>query len=104
MRKLDSTRGDGRGGVVCVGFERVTVRSEVHNKKTRLRSMRRGPSWLGIIGLSQADDALVSRSTTPIIPALIRGVELVEARDNEFLHPCSRAAGGEPLGRAIGVS
>ena len=53
-------------------------------KKTCQRSMRRGPPWLDIVGLSQVDDALFSRSTSTIILGLIRGVELVEVRTTIF--------------------
>jgi len=73
-------RGGGRDVVAGVGLERVAVRSDVQNKKTCQRSMRREPSWLGLVGLSQADDALFSGSTAMIILDLIRGVELIEAR------------------------
>ncbi|MGZ3356839.1 MAG: hypothetical protein ACXVBO_18560, partial [Isosphaeraceae bacterium] len=68
------------------------------------RSLRRGPPWLGLVGLSQADDALFSGSTFLIILDLIRGVELVEARDNHFLQPrlrLSRSAGTMPLDRPV---
>jgi len=51
---LDLSRGDGRDVVACVGLERVAVRNDVQNEKTRRRSMRRGPPWLGLADLSQA--------------------------------------------------
>jgi hypothetical protein len=56
-------------------------------KKNRQRSLRRGPPWLGLVDLSQADDALFVGSTTVSILDLIRGVELIETLDNDFLHP-----------------
>jgi hypothetical protein len=79
-------------------------------KKPRQRSLRRGPPWLGLVGLSQVDDALFSRSTPMIIPRLIRGVELIEALDNHFLHPrfrLGRSAASMPLdgpGEGVGLA
>jgi len=45
-------RGGGRDVAACVGLERVAVRCGIQNKRTRQRSLRRGPPWLGIVGLS----------------------------------------------------
>ncbi len=64
--------------------------------------MRRGPPWLGLVDLSQADNAFFLGSTIVSILDLIRGVELIETLDNDFLHPRlrpGRGAGATPLDR-----